>query len=68
MHSCKGLVNSGPFKNNQCEVAYEMIKNSKSNFEADMWCMKTDHCKFTHTDTTQLQKLKQNYAILKKNI
>lgn len=66
MHSCKGLVASGPFKNNQCEVAYQMVKNSKNNKEADLWCMKTDNCEFIHKDTINLQKLEKKHEELKK--
>lgn len=66
MHSCKGLVASGPFKNNQCEVAYQMIKNSKNNKEADIWCMKTDNCEFIHKDTIELHNLEKKHQDLKK--
>ena len=66
MHSCKGLVSSGPFKNNQCEVAYQIVKNSKNNKEADIWCMKTNNCELIHKDTIELQKLETQHNNLKK--
>lgn len=66
MHSCKGLVDSGPFKNNQCGVAYQMIKNSKNNKEADIWCMKTNNCELIHKDTIELHNLEKKHHDLKK--